>query len=190
MQAPCACLTEALLIKATADLMRLPQAATGSALVFLHRFHTAPPQLKIPEQVSPLLRRIALTRLSHTTDRGVCWALFTCGRSEACCCMPVPGHQSRRGATPFNTSSNLRHASAQACWTGLTDAFGSTYADPDTHQRPAERRALCSTAPARSSQPRRPGPDCTARPPGAAAAGALCSACRGAVLCRQGAADT
>ena len=61
MQSPCACLTEALLIKATADLMRLPQAAVGSALVFLHRFHTAPPKLNVPEQVSPLMRRIALS---------------------------------------------------------------------------------------------------------------------------------
>ena len=64
-QAPEACsrpapaLTEALLIKATADLMRLPQAAVGSALVFLHRFHTAPPKLDIPEQVSLLQGGVA-----------------------------------------------------------------------------------------------------------------------------------
>ena len=107
MQSPCACLTEALLIRATADLMRLPQAAAGSALVFLHRFHSAPPKLNVPEQVSPLLRRSALTCLSHVADRGVCWALFTCGRSEACCCMPVPGYQSRRGAAPFGSESSL-----------------------------------------------------------------------------------
>jgi hypothetical protein len=53
MQAPCACTEEAALVKATADLMRLPHVAVNTALVFLHRFNSAPPSLGIPENVSP-----------------------------------------------------------------------------------------------------------------------------------------
>lgn len=51
MQSPFPCLEEALLVKHTADLMRLPHSAVATALVFLHRFHSAPPHTCIPRHV-------------------------------------------------------------------------------------------------------------------------------------------
>jgi len=116
MQTPCACAEEAALVKATADLMRLPHVAVNTALVFLHRFNSALPSLGIPENVSPLLHSLQRRKqLQGADSRACCAAVCAHAPPEACGSLSVPGYQSRRGpCLPSGSSQRAMPATPSA----------------------------------------------------------------------------